>query len=217
MNTLVELLFDSISASSTYSGNAQERYQLSFASPVMHNLFLQSLAKALQNFMTESQCIPTLRYVSEAHKAIWERVFDSSHRSSKRKSIAAGDETDGSDVAVVYCLASRLASVVLSSLPIQSLSAETLEEVRPSLAEFRNEFVHYAISKGVKALKKRNDSDKWAVEICLATNLRLLYALNVSRNLVLPLAAETKIHSRLTEMLSGDEDVLPELILEMVY
>lgn len=129
------------------------------------------------------------------------------------------DEPDDGAPAVVFALVNRLASVVLSSLPMQSLSASTLEQVRVSLVEFRSQVLYQAILKCLKALKKnkkRGGEDVWwPVEVSLLGMLRLLYAMNVSRNLSIPCEMDMKIHSKMIELLS-EGNILPELIVEVV-
>lgn len=128
-----------------------------------------------------------------------------------------GFSEDEAGAAVVFALVSRLASVVLSSLPTQSLSAATSEQVRVSLLEFRSEVVHHALFKCIKALKNKNGKkeDTWPIEVSLSGILRLLYAVNVSKNLSLPCEVDVKIYLKLMELLT-EEDLLPELTVEVV-
>ena len=190
----------------------------------MHDVFLAKLSKAIRTFMTESQCVDTINHVRNAVKNTWE-TYEATHRSfkKKRKTDMEVDEPqpqpgfseDEAEAAVVFALVSRLASVVLSSLPTQSLSAATLEQVRASVLDFRSEVVHHALLKCLKALKnkKGKEEDTWPIEVCLSGILRLLYAMNVSKNLSLPSGVD--VYSKLKDLLTGS-DLLPELVVEVV-
>lgn len=223
MGTLVEDLFSSLSSETPNPHGARKRYQLFLSSPIMHNLYLGRLSKALYVFLTQSQCLPTLKLVLDLVKTQWDTFHDNIPRKDvesaegprKKRKIAADSGTNPDAMAVTYSLIRRLASVVLSSLPIPSISADTLEEVQRLLNDFRSGFLHHSIAKSMKAVKKQGGEDMWATAVTIAANLRLLYALNVSRNLSLPPAHDEKLDKRVAELTHNDE-LLPELVLELV-
>lgn len=190
----------------------------------MHTAHLEHLARALRTFLTESQTLPTIQVVLDALKAAWEKIYGRAHqhedggsaKKKRRTSVAFVDTSaDLDDLAVQYSLIARLSSVVLSSLPMSSLSGPTQEEVRRVVDSFRSDFIHNALSKAVKLLRKRGDTGMWAIEVALAASLRLLYALDVSRNLCLPPAYDAKLNGKILDLVA-DDTLLPELTLELV-
>ena len=225
MAILVESLYASIAVPRTCPGGSLQVYQICSSSPVMHTAYMEHLARALQTFLTESQTLTTIQVVLDALKEAWEKVYgrayqqeDRGNAKKKRRTSAAAfvdTSTDLDDLAVQYSLVARLSSVVLSSLPMSSLPGPAQEEVRRVIDAFRSDFIHHALSKAVKLLRKRGDTEMWAIEVALAASLRLLYALDVSRNLCLPLAYDAKLNGKILELVA-DDTLLPELTLELV-
>jgi len=184
----------------------------------MHTAHLERLSRGLQSFLTESQCIPMTTVVFDALRASWEQVHRISRRhdgeqeqSSTKLKIGA----DAEDIAVTYSLVAQLSSVVLSSLPLTSLSSTNLKCVQQLLVDFRTDFIHHTLSKSIRAIRKQGNSDFWAGEISMVATLRLLYALHVSRNLPLPLEIDKKLFKKMLELAFND-GCLPELNLELV-
>jgi hypothetical protein len=108
-----------------------------------------------------------------------------------------------------------LTSIILSSLPVQSLPSDILEELRFLIVDFRTGFVHHTISQALKVLKKQGDRGAWSTEVILASTLRLLYSLDISKNPSLPPNHNTKLFKKLADLSTNDE-LLPELTLELV-
>ena len=191
----------------------------------MNTTNLVRLSKALRNSLTAGQCLPTIEHVVRTIKDLWELYYAMSHKSEgndaervqkKRKmSTAATNDTDMKELAVTYCLIANLTSIILSSLPVQSLPLDILEKLRSLIADFRTGFVHHTISQGLKVLKKQGDMEAWSTEVILASTLRLLYALDVSKFPSLPPSHITKLFKRLADLSTNDE-LLPELTLELV-
>ena len=188
----------------------------------MHTVHLERLSRALQSFLTESQCVPMMNVVFDTLKASWEqfnrisRRHDGEQEQSKAKTkIGNTFENDPEELAITYSLVAQLSSVVLSSLPLASLSSTNLKAIQQSLVDFRTDFVHHTLSKSVKAIKKQGNSDSGAGEVSMVATLRLLYALDVSRNLALPLETDEKLCKKMLELAFND-GTLPELNLELV-
>ncbi|KAF8168340.1 Urb2/Npa2 family-domain-containing protein [Crassisporium funariophilum] len=222
MNVFLESIFASLSANVAFSTTVQERYQTTLSSPIMHTLFLSRLSKSMQNFSTPTQCLSVVNLVFDNLKNVWEQYNGVSRQlipkqvvssQEKRQTPAVGEGEPG-EFAVIYSSVARLASVILSSLPIQSLPPTTVEEVRGSLFEFRTAFVHHTISKCLKTVKKKSSVDLWATEVVLAATMRLLYAINISKSLSLAPHHDTKLLGKISDTLDND-DLLPELILEL--
>ena len=231
MHVLIENLFESISSASICHSltDAQAQYQALFSSAVMHDIFLEKMSKAIHNFMTENQCVTTTKHAFEAVKNAWELAYEGTKEKEEKRNSMSMDvdnlSAPAGESSVRFALITRLASVVLSSLPTHSLSPSTLQGVQKSLLSFRSDVLHHDISKCLKALKKKRKKgssgsekvDAWAIEIMLSALLRILYAMNVSRNLTVPtMEVVEKDHARLIEVMIPSEDLLPELTLEVV-
>ncbi|KAF9480438.1 hypothetical protein BDN70DRAFT_931712 [Pholiota conissans] len=223
MGPLIQSLITSIITPRACQGTPQQIYQISLSSPIMHNLYTGHLTKALQTFLTESQCISTMQIIFDALKDTWEHAYtcvrqrEDVERSRKRQktcSVVMDGKLDLDNLAITYALVARLASVVLSSLPLVSLPTTPQEDVRRLLDEFRTDFIYHTLSKSVKVLRSGSDGDIWSMEIITTASLRLLYALNISRNLCLPLKYNVKLAGKMLELVS-DDDVLPELTVEL--
>ncbi|KAF8971580.1 hypothetical protein BDZ97DRAFT_1650961 [Flammula alnicola] len=223
MATLVQSLFISILAQKMFRGGPHGGYQMCFSSPVMHTIYLAQVSKALQTFLTESQCLLAVQTVFDALRDTWDQFYTTSRQSEeagesrkRRKTSSATVEVKGEsdEIAVVYSLIARLASVVLSSLPIASLSSTIQDEVRSLLDGFRTDFICHALSKSIKTIRKHGVADAWRTEVTFAATLRLLYSLNVSRILSLPPQYDEKLCTRVVELVN-DDALLPELMLEL--
>lgn len=224
MNNLIECLVESIiSDRPPCPIRGQERYQIECSSPILNPTHLVRLSNALRNSLTANQCLLTVKHVVGTLQKLWGMYYAMfrNHKGEgaqkKRKTSTSGvaNDSDVKELAVTYCLVANLTSIVLSSLPVQSLSSDILEELRAFIVDFRAEFVHHTISQSLKVLKKQDDTDTWSTEVVLASTLRLLYALDTSKYPSLPLNHITKLSKKLAD-LSGNDELLPELTLELV-
>ena len=227
MNNFVESLFESIiSERPPCPIRGQERYQIEFSSPIMNTTNLDRLSKALRSSLTASQCLPTIQHVIRTLKDLWELYYaisrksegDDAERAQKKRKMsttATASDSDTKELAVTYCLVANLTSIILSSLPVQSLPSDILEKLRSLIADFRTGFVHHTISQALKVLKKQGGLEAWSTEVVLASTLRLLYALDISKYPSLPPNHITKLFKKLADLLTNDE-LLPELTLELV-
>jgi len=114
-----------------------------------------------------------------------------------------------------FCLGTRLAAVVLTSLPLKSLSAPVLEDVMGKVEELREGFLGEAVRGVVKGVKKSDptsSSSSWGLEVALASFLRLLYALDTASG---EQRVREKLCKRLGEVGEG-EGRGPEVKLEIV-
>lgn len=222
MNNLIGSLLESIiSERPPCPIQGRERYQVECSSPIMNITHLGRLSKALHNSLTANQCLPTVKHVFGTLKTLWELYYAMSHQQDdgteraqkKRKTSAAAmtNDSDMTELAVTYCLVANLTSIVLSSLPVQSLPSDIFEGLQVCLVEFRSEISHHTISKALKVLKKQ---DAWSTEVVLASALRLLYALDTLKNPSLPSNHTTKLSKKLVD-LSDNDELLPELTLEL--
>ena len=227
MNNFIESLFESIiSERPPCPIRGRERYQIEISSPIMNTTNLDRLSKALRNSLTASQCLPTIKHVVRTLKNLWELYYtmsrksegDDAERAQKKRKMSTtttANDSDLKELAVTYCLVANLTSTILSSLPVQSLPLDILEKLRSLIVDFRTEFVHHTISQALKVLKKQDDTEAWSTGVILASTLRLLYALNMSKYPSLPPNHITKLFKRLADLSTNDE-LLPELTLELV-
>ena len=193
----------------------------------MNTTNLDRLSKALRNSLTASQCLQTIKHVVRNVKDLWELYYamsqkfegDDAERAQKKRKMSttatANDDSDMKELAVTYCLVANLTSIILSSLPVQSLPLDTLEKLRSLIVDFRTGVVHHTISQALKVLKKQGNMEPWSTEVILASTLRLLYALDISKYPSLPPDHITKLFKRLADLSTNDE-LLPELTLELV-
>ncbi|KAF5312634.1 hypothetical protein D9619_003319 [Psilocybe cf. subviscida] len=223
MDALIRNYFAAISLPKSVPGDSRRTYEVCLSSPAMHTAYMQKIVRALQTFLTESQCLPVVDAVSTILKDAWQKVYTMLHQmhaaddnpKKKRRTSTApvvDGEVNTQELAVIYSLTCLLASVVLSSLPMSSLTAPIQEEASLLLQNLRADFIQHAISKSLKLLKK-SSGNTWTLEITLAANLRLLYALDVSRKLSLPVQFDAKMCSRMSQLVH--EVILPELTVEM--
>ena len=227
MNNFIESLFESVVAQRPPGPiRGRERYQIEISSPIMNTTNLDQLSKALRNSLTASQCLPTIKHVVRTLKDLWELYHAMYHKSDgddaeraqkepKMLTTATANDSDMTELAVTYCLVADLTSIILSSLPVQSLPLDILEKLRSLIVDFRTGFVHHTISQALKILKKQGGMEAWSTEVILASTLRLLYALEISKYPSLPPNHITKLFKRLTD-LSINAELLPELTLELV-
>ena len=193
----------------------------------MNTTNLDRLSKALRNSLTASQCLPTVKHIVRTVKDLWELFYAMSHKSEgddaeraqkKHKmstTATANDNSDMKELAVTFCLIVNLTSIILSSLPVQSLPLDIFEKLQFLIVDFRTGFVHRTISQALKVLKRQRDVEAWSTEVILASTLRLLYTLDISKYPTLPPNHITKLFKRLADLLTNDE-LLPELTLELV-
>jgi hypothetical protein len=227
MNNFIETLFESIiSERPPCPIRGRERYQIENSSPIMNTTNLDRLSKALRNSLTASQCLPTIKHVVKTLKDLWELYYamsrksegDDAERAQKKRKMsitATANDSDMKELAVTYCLVANLTSIILSSLPVQSLPLDILEKLRSSIVDFRTGFVHHTISQALKVLRKQGDMEAWSTEVILASTLRLQYALDISKYPSLPPNHITKLFKRLADLSTNDE-LLPELTLGLV-
>ena len=226
MNKFIESLFESIiSERPPCPIRGRERYQIEMSSPIVNTTNLDRLSKALRSSLTASQCLPTIIHVVRTLKDLWELYYAMSRKSEgndaelaqKRKmsTTVTANDSDMKELAVTFCLVANLTSIILSSLPVQSLPLDILEKLRSLIVDFRTGFVHHTISQALKVLKNQGDMEAWSTEVILASTLRLLYALDMSKYPSLPPNHITKLFNRLADLSTNDE-LLPELTLELV-
>ncbi|KAH6917636.1 Urb2/Npa2 family-domain-containing protein [Coprinopsis sp. MPI-PUGE-AT-0042] len=155
---------------------AQSCYALHLSSPLMHHTHLERLARAIQQFVTPTQCgtlvastIQVLNEIQGRYKSAQKgSEEDGSRKKKKRKSeaamdqqeVAQGDADDIELLAVRYASTARIAQVVLGSVPLHSLPSEQAEKVRSSASQFLADFVQHHTGKLVKSVLKKSEGSE---------------------------------------------------------
>ncbi|KAJ7492845.1 Urb2/Npa2 family-domain-containing protein [Mycena latifolia] len=173
------------------TSDIQHQYRCSSSSAFLHSIHLERLAKSTRKFLTSTQTRPTISFILETLEACWNRLT------------ITDDERDS--LALTFSSSARLASVILTALPLQALPATTLSEVDVLITEIKSKFLPRALSKTLKTIRK-NVADSWGWQVIAAAILRLEYALDT------PYA--DKLWSKI-ETTSEDGHLLPELRLEL--
>ncbi|KAJ7139899.1 Urb2/Npa2 family-domain-containing protein [Mycena epipterygia] len=191
IHTHIEALFAAVAPhrQEVHASDIQHEYRCSSSSALLHSLHLERLAKSTQKFLTSAQTGQTVEFILATLHACWNQI---------------PDDEDGS-LALSFSFSARLASVILTALPLQALPDTTLREVNDLIDEAKSNFLPRALTKTLKLVRK-NIADSWTSQVVAAAILRLQYALETS-------CAEkswTKI-----EAMSEDEHLLPELNLEL--
>ncbi|KAJ6627155.1 hypothetical protein B0H10DRAFT_422437 [Mycena sp. CBHHK59/15] len=200
MNTHIENLFAALTPRS-YSLDKDIRYvyQCSSSSALLHLTHLERLAKCTRTFLTSTQTVTIVRFILETLQTCWNQILAPADPESGQSN------ADNSTLALTFSFSARLASVVLSALPMQALPATLLAEVRHISGEIRDTFLPHALAKTIKAIRK-NAHDSWTWQITAAAIIRLEYALDTQYS--------QKMWAKLVAA-SEDEHLLPELSLEI--
>lgn len=226
MNAYVMSLLAALSPQpkSVVPGGAPAVYQRCHSGPLMDAAHLNTLSKAIYGFLTGTQASPTVRLVVDSLSQAWEQFYDAKGVSDgndepprkKRKSIGGSTTVSQLDsFAIGLSLSARLSSIVISSLPLNSVPETTRQEIRESLSNLRNIFVSRSITKTFKRIRKTDEANDWGLQVTATAFLRLRYALNASRYLTLDPSADSKLSSKVQAILKSD-GLLPELRVEIV-
>ncbi|KAJ7431795.1 hypothetical protein B0H11DRAFT_836888 [Mycena galericulata] len=188
----VESLFAALELNPQETYNIQHEYQCSFSSALLHSTHLGWLARSTRKFLTPTQTGQTVRFILERLQTCLSKI-------------SATTDTESSRLALTFSFSARLASVVLTALPLQALSDITLREVNDSISDMRSGFLPRSLTKTLKIIRN-NVADSWRSQITAASILRLEYALDTPYT--------EKLWSKI-ETSSEDENLLPELNLEI--
>lgn len=227
MNTYITSLFDALSSShlTACPGGMRRAYQISLSGPLLHAVHLGHLSNSMQTFLTSGQTPDAVNFVIQIMRERWEQFHnaerqhgiadgDSSHR--RRKLDTPSDEVLGPEgLAITFTLSARLASVVLTSLPLQSVPESTQQEIGLLLTDLHTSLLSPVLNKTFKTIRKKDISDAWASQVVAAAVLRLRYALEVSQMFPLKVPHDPRLFTKMLDALQ-DEELLPELILEIV-
>jgi hypothetical protein len=225
-------LFAMLSAISSPSSLLDPRhtYTTSFSSSVFSLAHLERLSKSTLNFLTPGQTKDTMTSTIDTLKRTWDvfwevqqRVIANSGKGPRKKrKITArllSSQADDPDVlAASFALTARMSSIVLSSLPLQSLPVSTRLEVQRTLADTRSGFIRLALQQATEMIKNNladSKEDGWACQVGAAALLKLDYTLTAARPLGLRAETDENMCTMMLDV-ARDEKALPELSLEIV-
>ncbi|KAF8624871.1 hypothetical protein AX15_005748 [Amanita polypyramis BW_CC] len=192
-----------------------EIYQSRSGGVLFEPVCLDRLAKRVQNFVMPMQTLLLAKTVVEKLETAWAGL-EMAGRQGEKSDETSGEVIHPDILAVRLSLLATLASVVLSSLPARSLPSEERTSLIDVVDPLRASFVAKVVNKLSKKLRRHSSHEVWRWQICAVAALRMGYVLDMSRNLGLPQPTEcnAKLSKKLEE-LAGNEDVLPELSLEV--
>jgi hypothetical protein len=192
INNHIETLFAALAAHPPKILSSDIHYQAS-SNALLHPIHLERLANCTRKFLTPTQTGQTVTFILETLQTCWDQI-------------SATTDTTSSGLVLTFCFSARLASAVLTALPLQTLPDTTLQEVNESVTEIRTAFLPHALTKALKIIRK-NSADSWASQVVAAAILRLQYALDTPYS--------EKLWAKI-EAASEDGHLLPELSLELV-
>ncbi|KAJ7900109.1 Urb2/Npa2 family-domain-containing protein [Mycena olivaceomarginata] len=117
MHTHIETLFAALEThlQKTDFSDVHYRYRCAFSSALLHPIHLKRLANCTGKFLTPGQTGQTVTFILETLQASWTQI-------------SASTDAESSNLALTFCFSARLASIVLTALPLQALPGSMLEE-----------------------------------------------------------------------------------------
>ncbi|KAJ7786075.1 Urb2/Npa2 family-domain-containing protein [Mycena metata] len=191
MHTHIETLFAALAAHPRNTQSSEHRYRCALSSALLHPRHMERLASCTHKFLTPGQTGQTVTLISKTLQGCWDQIY------------AMDSEADSP--ALTFCFSARLASVVLTALPLHALPETTFQEVNELMNEIRSVFLPRAVTKALKIIRK-NMADSWVSQIATAALLRLQYALDTPYT--------EKLWAKI-EAASEEGQLLPELSLEL--
>ncbi|KAJ7071246.1 Urb2/Npa2 family-domain-containing protein [Mycena amicta] len=168
MQTHIETLFASLaphSSAPTTSTSVQQEYHGCSSGAYFHPTHLGRLSKATETFLTPSQVAPTVEFILAHLQSLW-------------KQMASSKPFEDGRLVVSFSFSAQLAAVILTALPLRSLSESNRRDVQDTVSRLKDGFLTSAISKSVKTVRK--DVGSWEAQISSAALLRLAYSLDLS-------------------------------------
>ena len=184
---------------------------------------------AIRTFITPGQTLDTARQVLVMLQEIWERFRDLERaaaadrgrgarkkRRTSQNAVNAGKE-DADTGAVTFMLAARIATTVLTSLPLHTISEAEQARVKSTVEESLASFLREAIPARTDTITSGGsdrECDVWATQVVAAAALRLRYMLQLSGHSLDGLDDQNDF-DKLVAVLQVD-DCLPEYKIEIV-
>lgn len=194
------------------------------SSPVFQRTFADDLAKSLTSFLTPGQlsgsvdCV--LRYLRDHLEALETstRQGEESGKPHRKKrkidsSVPSATANGSSRAAVAFSLMSRIASIVLSSLPTRYLLEDTRLHVTEALQEF------YVATRStlkdiLKQIKRGPEGTTQYAQRIASIIIRLRYSIRTTTSIGISAEGDEKLSSKLLSALGSP--VIPCLRAEIV-
>ena len=223
VDSLVEALLEACQPQALNSVQAQP---LSASkSPLAQYVFTDSLAQSLKAFLTPGQvnsligCV--LRYLHaqletlQASIAQNEEVSGKPQRKKRKVESTSGAIDDSHKAAVAFSFMSRIAAVVLSSIPTRYLLGETKTHVTEALQGFYD--TTRSILKDIlKHIKRGSEETTRHAQWVAALILRLRYSIRTASLIDVSSEGDEKLSSKLLFTLGSESSVIPVLRVEIV-
>jgi hypothetical protein len=202
------------------------------ASAVVTTGHIDRLSKAVRTFITPGQALDTARRVISMLQDIWEAFHDMERAAAadrqqgprKKRRLSTSEsprnarEQAADAAAVAFVLAARIVGIVLSSLPLHTVTEAEQMKVQASVTESLNGFVREAILAGTEAVISGSSDrrrDVWASQVVAAAALRFLYTLQMPAQARHFPGDQNELGDLVAAVLEVD-DCLPEYRVEIV-
>lgn len=209
---------------------SHDLYATCFLSPPLSFSHLDRFENCVKDFITPGQVSNTVTTVFDALRGTWDAFWEAqkkvmaddglgSWKKHKMASDVASIQSNDRDIlAVRFSLAARMSSVILPSLPLQTLPESIRQEVRNTLDDGYSNMVQSGsqlIFEVLEANLANRSDDTWACQIAAAALLRLMYNLESKRELHFKTEIGEDFHAMILRLAQHDGS-LPELSLEIV-
>jgi hypothetical protein len=223
-------LIDSCAPQQFSSPSTRTIYDGLVASPALALDHLNKLSMAVRTFITPGQTLDTARRVLVMLQEIWERFRDiekaaaadrgkvaRKKRRTSQNIVSAGNE-DADARAVTFVLAARIVAVVLTSLPLHTITEAERARAKSTVVVSLDGFLREAILAGTGTITSRGSDggrDVWATQVVAAAALRLRYTLQLSGHTPDSLDDRNDFENLVAAILQVD-NCLPEYSIENV-
>ncbi|KAF8649798.1 hypothetical protein AX16_005564 [Volvariella volvacea WC 439] len=192
-------------------------YAIASTGPLFQQAHTEGLSSSIRMFLTAGQVHDTAEVICSGIKSLWNNLCDL-HKGQSKKSRKSGTEGD-SDIrhdidtlAISLSLTSKLASMILPSLPLRSLTDASASHVSQLVYNTRVSVIEPALEKSLESVGKP-DKVPWSVQVVLAALLGLGYAMDTAHFSLNPSVYQQKpeVLNRLLQIPFGN--VVTELSL----
>lgn len=212
--------------SHTFGGDWKSVYDAVSSSALQDQGFCDRLSRSVHGFLTPGQVSDVASSVLRHVQTVWSDFQESASIAAanegqgsrkKRKKEGSGPSVQGAPghLAVTFAGSARIASLILTSLPLRTLPDDACEAVQRLIQDFNDKTITEIVKKSVRHISKEDRLDTWAWQIVTLPALRLRYhLLNTSPTKLSP-EVDAKFISRLVSVIRMDETI-SELRVEIV-
>ena len=207
--------------------DSRHLYDLASSGPLQTQGLLARLSTVVNGFLTPGQVVDLAESVMAYIKISLTDFHESAAQLSasngqgsrkKQKRGAQGEQPSSGDpefLAVAISGSAKVATAILTSLPLRILPDDTRGKLLETIQEFYNLVVVGSVKKTLRKLDSDDQLNTWGWQIVLSSLLRLRYYMLSAPQLGILLEVEAKFVPRLVAAVKLD-DVLPELQIEIV-